>query len=462
MTFNAKKTLMIAVAAAVLASGAPAQAQQDLLGDPDPDALSQPPAPAGPLTSVGEALRQIGIDMRLDFVNLYSNAPNFGYKTGQSGNYGFLIFDTTLNLSEHFKIRWQETVNTPVYNVEDYYFQLANGFFATLPVLDTATDLTRLTALGVFLDGNLEIEAGRMNMWPDFFRTEYCAGIGCIAQIRALVLNAPGNTLAEWGGRVSYNLSPTTVIGAVVTENNPDNWQTGNGWDWGEGNSDGYTAVAHIAQRENFMQNPLPLSYEIGAYRSSTPYYDALYNPGWGNPTFGPDPIVVQHDGGTNGIFAQLRKVVWSEPNGTPFPENIALYGGAFYTFGDGQAYPLEAYAGIEYGGFWAQNPMTSIGATIHYLGLSQERADYETNARLFFSGDYDPQPRDTYQIDVHARFGVSKFGILEVGAAYMINPNTTLLADYSSSRMKDGFVIYAGLYMDLGTLLGLSKPLMR
>ncbi|MFG1377450.1 carbohydrate porin [Xanthobacter autotrophicus] len=461
MQIDTFKAVMLGAAWAGLAANGPALAQ-DMTVNFDPYAVSQSPPPSGALTEVGDTLRKAGVDIRLDFVNLYSNAPNFGFTQGEAGNYGFLIFDTTFNLSDTIKIKWQETLNVPMYNGDEYLFNLSNSFFATVPVIDTFTDLTRLTILGVFFDGKLELEAGRLNMWPEFFRSEFCGGLGCISQIRPLVLNAPGNTLSVWGGRIGYNISPITTIGAVITEDNPDNWQSGSGWDWAQGNSQGYTAVFHVAQRENFMQSSLPLSYEVGAYRASAPYMDALYNSGWGNPTFGPNQIVIEHDGGSNGLFAQARKVVWSVPDGSPFPQNVAVYGGAFYTFGEGQSYPLEAYGGVEYGGFWAENPMTSIGATLHYIGLSQKRAEYETNARLFFSGNYEPQPQDTFQVDVHARFGVSKFGIFEVGAAYMINPNTTVLADYSTSRMQDGFVVYAGLFLDIGTMLGLSPPMRR
>lgn len=105
---------------------------------------------------MGDSLRKAGVDIRLDFVNLYSNAPNFGFTQGEAGIYGFLIFDTTFNLSETIKVKWQETLNVPMYNGDQYLFDLSNSFFATVPVIDTFTDLTRLTILGLFFDGKLE------------------------------------------------------------------------------------------------------------------------------------------------------------------------------------------------------------------------------------------------------------------------------------------------------------------
>ncbi|MFP6849666.1 MAG: carbohydrate porin [Pseudomonas sp.] len=426
-----------------------------------PESL-QPPAiqglPPGPLSEVGESLRDAGLDLRIHYINLYSSTPDFGFTPGKKMNIGFQMFDATYHFTDKFKINLVETVNVATYNQDKYLFEVSNAFYATDPYADGRSDLTRLTLSAELFDHKLELEGGRLNMWPEFFRSEFCGGMGCIAQTRPLVLNGPGNTLAQWGGRVAYNLSPNLSLGAVVTEDNPENWQTGSGWDWSKGSSQGYTAVMHLAQREGFKDGDKPFNYEIGAYRRSADYTDALYGTGWGNPTFGPNQVVIEHDGGSNGVFAQARKVVWSQPDGTPFPENVALYGGAFHTFGDGQAYPWEAFAGAEYAGFWKENPFTSVGATIHYIGLSDERAAYETNARRFLTGITDSQPKDTFQFDVHTRIGIGA-GFLELGAAYVIDPNTTVTADYSTSRMNDGWTFYAGVAFDIGTVLGLSKP---
>lgn len=419
--------------------------------------------PGGPpkreLSPVGKAFQEAGIDMHIRYVNLFANTPNFGFVSGDFLNAGFLIFDTTYRLSDTFKINFIETINVFDHSADKYIFEVGNSFYITYPAVDTRTDLTRLTVQGDFLDGKLELEAGRMNIWPEFFRPDFCGGMGCIAQSRGLVLNAAGNSASQWGARIGYNLAENLSLGAVVIEDNDENWRTGSGWQWGKGSADGYSAVVHLAQRESFLHSEKPLNYEIGAYRRSADYQDALYSSGWGNPTFGPGQVIIEHDNGTNGVFAQVRKVIWSEPDGTPLPENVAIYGGAFYTFGDGQAYPLEAYAGIEYAGFWKANPFTSIGATVHYIGLSDERAAYETNARRFFTGGLnDRQPKDTFQFDVHARTGIGA-GFLEIGAAFVKNPNTTLAADFSTSRMKDGWTFYAGLVFDIGSPLGLSEP---
>lgn len=409
----------------------------------------------GPLADLGKTLHGYGLDINLDYINIYQNAPSFGYSGGSEVNYGVLIFSATENLTPDLRVKWVETINHPSYNVDNYLFDISNAFFP-VPVVDSGTDLTRLTVEADLLDDRLQIEAGRMGLGLDFMQRGYCGGVGCINSTAAITLNMPGESVAVWGARAGYKINPNTELGFGIIENNPDNWQNGDGWEWGEGEADGVIAIANLTHEESFFENPNPLKFEVGAYYNSASYEDDLYNSGWGNPTFGASPTVIEHDG-TFGMYGQARKVVWSQSSGGPVPENLALYGGVFHTFGEGQAYPWEAYAGLEYSGFWAENPVATIGASVHYIGLSEGRAEYEQNARLFLSGVDEEQPRDTFMLDVHGSVGLFERGVLDVGAAYIINPNTSVLADYSTGRLDDGLVFYATLAFDLSGSLGLS-----
>jgi porin len=432
--------------------------------DPSQPAISLPsgddgktsPVYSGPLAKVGKTLHDNGIDLQLDYVDIYQNAPSFGVAGGSSANYGMFILGATGHLTPDLRINLVETINAPTDNVDNYLFDLSNAFFP-VPIVNSDTDLTRLTVEADLFNDRLTIEGGRMGLNHDFMKKGFCGGIGCIPSTPAISLNMPGEALSVWGGRMAYRLDQTNTLGLGVIEDNSDNWQNGNGWDWGTGDSKGYIAIANISHEENFMQNSNPLKYEIGAYHRSTPYDDALYNSGWGNPTFGANTTIVTHDGGTSGLYGQFRKVAWSKPSDSPIPENIAVYGGLFHTLGDGQAYPWEAYAGAEYSGFWKENPLATIGASVHYIRLSEERAQYEQNARRFFSGINQKQPQDTFMVDVHASTGLFGNGMLDLGAAYIINPNNSILADYSTGREKNGVVLYATLVFDLGGSLGLS-----
>jgi porin len=421
------------------------------VSEADPPVMGSVPEPVyvGPLADLGRSLHDNGIDLRLDYLNIYQNAPTFGFKTS---TYGVFVFDATGNLSPDLRVRYSETINMPSYNVAGY----ANSFIP--PVVDKSnTDLTRLTLEADFFDDRLQVEAGRMGLARDFLIRGFCGGIGCFNATQGQTLNLPDNAMAVWGGRVAYKPTPVTTLGFGIIEDNPDNWQNGNGWDWGVGRSEGYIAVANIRHDETFLDSTNPLKFEVGAYYRSTPYVDALYNSGWGNPTFGANTKIITHDSGNPAVYAHARKVVWSDPTGGMTPENLAVYGGVFHTFGEGQAYPWEAYAGLEYSGFWSENPLATVGLAVHYIRLSEGRSQYERNARLFFSGIDQEQPQDMFMIDTHASTSVFGNGIFDVGAAYVINPNTNILADLSTGRQKNGFVFYAALAFDLGGSLGLS-----
>ncbi|MVA20438.1 porin [Agrobacterium vitis] len=423
--------------------------------DPEIGAQDQPnldalPAPvySGPLAEAGRWLHDNGIDLRLDYINIAQRAPSFDFR---KVGYGSFFIDVTGSLTPDLRVKFAETVNLPNDNV-------TGNLTAFLPPVVGVTDtaLARFSLEADFLDDRLTVEAGRIGLARDFSIKGFCSGISCINATQGVSLNLPDDVRSVWGARGAYKLAPNTTLGFGIIEDNPDNWQHGEGWNWGAGDAEGAITVANIRHEETFLESAKPLKFETGVYYRSTPYEDALYNSGWGNPTFGANTKTITHDGGTTAIYTHTRKVIWSDPANGMFPENVAVYGGVLHVFGDGHSYPWEAYAGIEYSGFWKANPLATIGASFHYIRLSEKRAEYERNARLFFSGVDQKQPKDMFMFDVHGSTGVFGNGILDFGAAYIINPNSAF-ADFSTARQKDGVVIYAALAFDLSTVLGLS-----
>ena len=445
----------------------PVQQTVDPLNPPQQNAEELPPLKySGPLANAGQQLHDAGLDLGLTYVNIYQNAVSTGFKPGSYIDVGLLIADAKIHLSNLFQINFAETFYVPNINGDTYTLAVSNPFYP-LPIIAAQSNLTRMTGEAHLLDGRLDLEGGRMGLNSDFMKKGFCGGIGCIPSTPAVTLGIPGDPLSVWGGRASYNLAPGRKVSFGVIEDNPGAWQNGDGWNWRLGHSQGYIAVINLTQDESFLQTRNPLTYEIGAYRRSATYADALYNTGWGNPTLlTPNPKIINHNEGDNGIYAQARKVLWSTPGAGPagpvLPKNIAAYGAFFSTFGDGVSYPLEAYAGLEYAGFIPENPLALIGLTVHYINLSNKQAYYERNARLFYtalstgSAVDQLQPMSTFQFDLHGRVGVPN-GILDIGAAYMVNPDSGILADYSTTRAKNGFVIYATLAFDLSGALGLS-----
>ncbi|MBR9840861.1 MAG: carbohydrate porin [Rhodobacteraceae bacterium] len=410
----------------------------------------------GPLAKVGEALDRAGIELDLTYLDIYQNAPNFGFAGGSSGNFGAFIAAAKLNLNEHLRFNITETVNRPVHNVDNYMFEISNAFFP-LPVVDSATDLTRFTIAVDSPDHRVTVEAGRLPFALDVARGKFCSGFGCVNSSKAINLNSPGETLSVWGAKLTYKLDPDTRLNFAIAEDNEDNWQNGNGWDWGKGKATGTYLLANLYHDENPMTTAYPLRYEVGAVYRSSPYEDALYNSGFGNPGFPVAPTVEEHDG-MGMIYGQIRKTVWDQDPLTPAGKQLTVYGGLFNTVGSGVSYPWEAYAGVEYSGFLPQNPMFTVGTTLHYIQLSKKRAAYERNARRFISGIDESQPRDTFQIDLHAWTPIGDSAFIEATAAYIINPNTTVLSDFSSARLNDDWVFGINFAWQFGKSLGLTR----
>ncbi|KEA63115.1 Carbohydrate-selective porin, OprB family superfamily [Marinobacterium lacunae] len=409
----------------------------------------------GPLSNIGRLLDNAGVELNLTYLDIYQNAPDFGFAGGTNVNIGGLIVDTTWHVNDNLRLNLTETINEISHNEDEYTFEISNVFFP-IPVIDSRTDVTRFSFAIDNADDRLTLEAGRIPIALDFMRGQFCAGYGCINSTKAVNLSMPGETLAVWGSQLSYRPTPETTFNFAIAEDNPENWQTGNGWDWDEGDRDGLYFVANVFHEESLMTNPKPLKYEVGIAHTTSSYEDALYSSGFGNPEFPFSPTVITHEGMTT-LYGQARKTIWKENPSAPFSKSLAVYGGLFHTIGEGVAYPWEIYAGAEYSGFLPSNPLLTVGSSARYIKLDKKRAEYERNARRFFSGVDEKQPRDTFLVDVHASTPIGKFAFLEATAAYLINPNTTVLADFSDARLKDDWVFGLNLVWDISAATGLS-----
>jgi porin len=196
-----------------------------------------------------------------------------------------------------------------------------------------------------------------------------------------------------------------------------------------------------------------------------------LYNTDGTSQALNSSGTPLKHGDGTWGIYGQGRQVIWRDDDSHgAVPRNVAAYGGVYITPGPGQAYPIEAYSGIEYGGFLKNNPAALVGTTVRYIDLSSERATYEQQARYAFTSMLNAESggavavtnesvaRNTFAIDVHTQFGIVP-GVLAQGfAQYFIHPNTAVLASVSQSQTRSGWLIGAFLVIDLGKLTGLAK----
>ncbi|MCP1120373.1 carbohydrate porin [Robbsia andropogonis] len=427
----------------------------------------------GPLAGFGDWLGKYGVDLGLLLTNGYFNNPSTGVSPGKSANYGSLFMSATIDLDKLIgipdtQINFVEAWNRPAHNTKTYLFQTGSAFTA-FPVQSESSDLVKFTLSHDLFDKRLHIEYGRMNTNDNFMVPTMCSG--CVVSTPAITLDAPGVTKSVWGARVAWQLTQYTKLGLGVIEDNSDNWTTTSGWNWTTRTRAGLIGIANVTHDTDFKDSRFPTKYEVGVYHKTTPYTDSLYNTDGTSQALNPTGTPLKHTSGTWGFYGQGRKVFWRDSDSKgPVPRNLAAYGGAFITPGPGQAYPIEAYSGIEYGGFLKNNSVALVGTTVRYIRLSSERALYEQQARYAFTSMLNGATggavpvvnnsvaRNTFTFDVHAQFGIVPGMLVQGFAQYFLHPNTAVLASVSQAQTRSGWMVGAFLVIDIGRLTGLSK----
>lgn len=426
----------------------------------DPSSMGRMP-PRGPLSAAGDALGAHGISPRLLMTNLYVTNPSTGINTGKRADYFTVFFGADIDLQKlvglpntqfHFMGAWEP----PGHNTSNFTYQTGSAFTTLVP-LTVTNDLIKFTLSHDFFDKRLRVEYGRMNLTDDFFVATMCAG--CIVSTPAITeLGVPGLTKSVWGVRLAYTLSPHSRLGLGVLEDNSTLFRSSNGWDWSTKTRTGYSGVANYTYATNFADSRYPLKAEAGIYHSTTPYSDALYNTDGSTRSLNPMGTALKHKSGTWGVYGQGRKVVWvAEGAGGFVPENVAVYGGALVTPGAGQSFPLEAYGGVEYGGFLKDSPLTLVGSTIRYIQLSSRRATFEQELSTVTGNGSGRVSRNTFSFDVHAQHGIAPGVLVNGFAQYLLNPNR-MHGGPAMGSTRSGWMFGVALLVDLGRLTGLAN----
>ena len=474
--------LLAAVTLMGAAASAAAQAKDERPADPSAalggEALGSkvvpaapgPGLPPGPLTEVGNKLRDNGVSLGATLFNLNYHNPSTGIQQGQSGNYGMLFLSAGFDLGKiaglsDTEVNVTEVWNRPAHNSDTYLFQTGSAF-TPFPVVTTAWDLANLTVSHRMMDRRLKLEFGRMNLNTEFMVGNMCRG--CILSAPATVLNEPGISKSVWGAKARYDLDPDSTVGLGVIEDNPDAWQKSNGSDWSRGRSIGYIAVANYTQRKGFGDTRHPHRLEGGLFYASAAYDDPLLNADGSSHVQNPTGQAMKHRGKWGGYF-QGRKVYWSGQGGAfGTPENLAGYGGVVLSPGRGVRYSTEAYIGTEWSGFMPANPLAMIGTTARYIRMTSRQALFEQQVRAGFtealnamSGGAVPVvdealPRNMFLFDVHGRIGVVPGVFVESYVQYLRNPNAIIPA--TTSRISNGYMFGINLLVDFGVLSGLSR----
>lgn len=427
------------------------------IGVQPPPGSARPPR-MGPLSGIGDILEQHGIDLGLYVANGHFTNRSTGVSPGKSVDYFELSVSANADLRKligvpNTKVHFTEVWQPPSNNTAKFSSQVATAF-APFPPTQRNSSLVKLTLSHDFFDDKLHVEYGRMNLTDDFMVATMCSG--CFAATPLITLGVPPRDRSLLGARMSYAVSDHARLGFAAVEDNFALQSRADGWDWGSSTRKGWITIGNLTYTSDFSDSAYPLNAEVGVYHNNTPYNDALRNvDGSSQALTFPFGTPLTHEGGTWGMYAQARKLVWKAA-GTdgPVPANVALYGGAYVTPGAGQAYPVEAFAGIEYGGFLKNNPVALVGSTWRYMRLSDPRAKFEQqlgDASGFGSKVY----QNTFAADVHAQYGLAPGILINASAQYFLHPNR--VGPFASAgTSRSGWLLGTFLIVDLGRISGL------
>ena len=426
-----------------------------------PPTDAAPPPRKGPLSGIGNTLEDRGITVGIFFTNgLFSNITT-GVKQGKSVDYASLYGSVNLDLQKligipNTQFHITEAWEPPSHNTNLFSSQVSAGF-APFPATVTTTNLVKLTLSHDLFDKRLHIEYGRMNLIDDFMVATMCSG--CYAATPLITVGVPPLDKSVWGARISYKLSPHARLGLGVVEDNYGLFSESTGWDWSTRTRKGWVGVGNYMYTTDFSDTKYPASAEVGVYHDTSPYTDDLRNKDGSSQATNPFGGAVMHTSGTWGFYGQARKVVWRSADViSPVPRNVAVYGGAYITPGPGHAYPIEAFAGAEYGGFLKGNPAALVGSTVRYIRLSDGRAAFEQQTSAANGLSTAGVQQNTFAFDVHAQYGIAPGVLINASAQYLLHPNRVGPFAASTGNTRSGWLVGTFLIIDIGRITGLSR----
>ena len=195
------------------------------------------PAFKGPFAPLASNLADKGITLHATTYDFLNANPSFGLEPGHASNSTYWVTGMDLDLDKLAGLRGatihlKETFFSFVYNNDDIAAEFGDnslGYQTTYNML--SNQLSELTYEQKLLNGRLDIEFGRTH--PNFYFTPMtCQTYNtCYQDILYFDAGYISPLHSTWGGRVKYNLTPSSYIEAGTFANDED-WHNRTGWDW--------------------------------------------------------------------------------------------------------------------------------------------------------------------------------------------------------------------------------------
>lgn len=277
---------------------------------------------------------------------------------------------------------------------------------------------SRLTELSIeknFKDQGISIKVGRLGLGMDFnvMACDFVSTAFCAAQMGkwqgALWMNTP---VAQWAGRLKYQVNPELFTQIGVYEFNPDNGNAqaeGQGWSLDTDHADGVTIPIEIVWQPKTLFNQLSGSYRVGG----------MYNTA-------DDPInqkdVTTQDG-KNRTFAgwlAIEQQLLSTGEG-----KRGLHGFANFTWHDRITNKVDnsQQIGVKYIGLFDALPNDIVGLGVNRVHVNNRIENKNLDASA------------EYNIELNYSYNATPWFLLRPNVQYVINPG-------ASNNVENAFVL--------------------
>lgn len=415
------------------------------------DRLAGHDAP-GPLTPLGERLRDIGVTPQLNMLNVLISNPSVGQVTGKYERVTIFGMGFDLDLermaglsgsSIHFL---QLYVPSP-YNTGTFGAYAGDSLIGRAgPYIPKEWHLSRLNWEQKLFDDRLEAAIG-VDQAGNHFAIPLCnQGFLCQGSLPAAVgINPP--PYSNLSARLAYRFTPEWTAQLGFWRDN-EAFPFSTGWEGWDGDVTGPGGVriedpnsslylANLVYETRPENDPYPRRYEVMLY-----YNDADQT----NPATG------DRHKGTSGIYLGGRQTVW-RASPEPTATSLGIYGSLYASFDRDNSYGLghELNAGLILQGPFASRPFDSYSLKFIWHHLTDAGQSHLIDSN---TGNYTVGP-DEYLVGIDANFVLGGHTIVQPWVTYAWNVNTALNPVYRGNP-KDGWGIGVNLMVRLDKILGL------
>lgn len=318
------------------------------------------------------------------------------------------------------------------------------------------TRMARLTVASTFLDGKLQVEAGRTVANISFLGSELCQYFQTNSACGnpTFVFRTSSFTwwpVSSWGAHAQYWLSDNLYFHAGVYEENTAHQGKGDhGFDWSVGDSTGVIVPVTLGYQTTWENDRYPKRYEIGGWYDSADYADPLYDEA------GDYAVVTNNDyatlNGRSGVFARFEHVV-----SRPYPtskRSLTLFG-ALLTGTSGELIEDFYYkAGFVKRGTFSNRDNDSIGFVITRQYYSHNALENQRLARALNGGSGRPAGSQT-MLELSYGIYVNDNVRVQPNIHYIINPDQFSQPERTEA-LDDAVVIGLRFDINLRGLMGL------